>query len=357
MIKRVLPKIISLSLLTTIILLTASCGNTENPSPDTGNSSKITIGLSMATLREERWQKDTDILVAKAKAKGAEVIVQNANNSLDDQISQVKYLLDQNIDILMIVPQDADKTIEAVELAKKKGIKVICYDRLIKNASVDYYISFDNILVGEGIASTIVSKVPTGNYLIINGAPTDNNSFMYNTGIKNILQPYIDNGSIKLLDEAWAEDWRPEDSFKFVEKALQNNEHIDAVVAANDNLAGAAIEALAEKQLAGIVMVGGHDADISGCQRVAEGTQCVTVYKPIEQLASKAIDVAIGLIENGSYGANSYIYDGKYSIPFQKITPIVVTKENLMDTVIKSGFHRMEDVYLNVPRSQWPTAK
>ena len=352
--RRVLQKIISLSLLATLILLTASCGDANDLGPNTIKDSKIKIGLSMATLREERWQKDTDILVAKAKAKGAEVIVQNANNSQDDQISQVKYLLDQNIDILMIVPQDADKSIEAVELAKKKGIKVICYDRLIKNANVEYYISFDNILVGEGIASTITKKVPRGNYLIINGAPTDNNSFMYNTGIKNILQPYIDSGSIKLIDETWAEDWRPEDSFKFVEKALQNNEHIDAIIAANDNLAGAAIEALSEKQLAGSVFVGGHDADISGCQRVAEGTQYVTIYKPIEQLATKAIDVAIGLIENGTYESNSFINDGKYSVPYQKITPIIVTRDNLMTTVIKSGFHRMEDVYLNVPKSQWP---
>lgn len=194
-------------------------------------------------------------LRCKGKGKGADVIVQNANNSIDDQITQVKYLLEQNIDILVIIPQDSEKSAEAVKLAKKKGIKVICYDRLIKHANTDFYVSFDNIKVGEYMASLMLSKVPRGNYIIINGA-------------------------IKIVDEIWAEDWKPEDSFKCVEKALQN-EKVAAILAANDNLAGAAIEALSEQRMAGKVLVAGHDADISGCQRVAEGTQMMTIYKPI----------------------------------------------------------------------------
>jgi len=308
----------------------------------------------MATLQEERWQRDMDILVAKAKSKGADVIVQNSNNNVDDQIKQVKYLLDQNIDILLIVPQDAEKSAEAVYMAKKKGVKVICYDRLIKNANVDFYVSFDNVKVGEYMASLMVSKVPAGNYLIINGAKTDYNSYMYNKGYKNILNKYIYNNSIKIVNEIWAYDWRPEDSFKCVEKALQNGKKIDAVLAANDSLAGAAIEALSEQQLAGKVLVAGHDADISGCQRVAEGTQLMTVYKPIDKLAEKAVDVALGLLKNNYYQCNNYISDGKNDIPYEKVEPIIVTKENLINTVINDGFHRLEDVYLNVPKSQWP---
>jgi ABC-type xylose transport system, periplasmic component len=315
---------------------------------------RITIGLSMATLQEERWQRDVDILEAKAHDKGAEVIVQNANNSLEDQINQVKYLLSRNIDILIIVPQDSEKSQQAVQLAKKKGIKVICYDRLIKNANTDFYVSFDNIKVGEYMASLMVSKVPRGNYLIINGAKTDHNSFMYNKGYKNILDKYLYDGSIKIVDEIWADDWRPEDSFNCVEKALHDGKKIDAILAANDSLAGAAIEALSEKQLAGKVLVAGHDADISGCQRVAEGTQMMTIYKPIDQLAEKAIDIALGLLKNGYYSCNDYISDGENDIPYEKVEPIVVTRDTLVDTVINSGFHRLEDVYLNVPKNQWP---
>ncbi len=336
------------------MFFSAGCASSSGQNKTADKNGKITIGLSMATLQEERWQRDMDILVAKAKAKGAEVIVQTANNSTEDQIKQVKYLLDQNIDILLIVPQDAEKSAEAVDLAKKKGIKVICYDRLIKNANADFYVSFDNTKVGEYMASLMVSKVPTGNYIIINGAKTDYNSYMYNEGYKNILNKYIYDKSIKIVDEIWANDWRPEDSFKCVEKALQSGKKIDAILAANDSLAGAAIEALSEQQLAGKVLVAGHDADISGCQRVAEGTQLMTIYKPIDQLAEKAVDVAFGLLKNNYYACNTYISDGENDIPFAKVDPIVVTKDNLVDTVISDGFHRLEDVYLNVPRNQWP---
>lgn len=334
-------------------LLSAACSSSDQNKPANKNGN-ITIGFSMATLQEERWQRDMDILVAKAKARGADVIVQNSNNSIDDQIRQVKYLLDQNIDILMIVPQDSEKSAEAVYLAKKKGVKVICYDRLIKNANADFYVSFDNIKVGEYMASLMVSKVPTGNYIIVNGAKTDYNSYMYNKGYKNVLDKYIYDNSIKVVDEIWAYDWRPEDSFKCVEKALQSGKKIDAILAANDSLAGAAIEALSEQQLAGKVLVAGHDADISGCQRVAEGTQLMTVYKPIDQLAEKAVDVALGLLKNSYYACNTYISDGENDIPYAKVDPIVVTKDNLVDTVINDGFHRLEDVYLNVPKGQWP---
>ncbi len=334
-------------------LLPAACSSSDQNKP-TNKSGNITIGFSMATLQEERWQRDMDILVAKAKARGADVIVQNSNNNADDQIKQVKYLLDQNIDILMIVPQDAEKSAEAVYLAKKKGVKVICYDRLIKNANADFYVSFDNIKVGEYMASLMVSKVPTGNYIIVNGAKTDYNSYMYNKGYKNVLDKYIYDNSIKIVDEIWANDWRPEDSFNCVEKALQSGKKIDAILAANDSIAGAAIEALSEQQLAGKVLVAGHDADISGCQRVAEGTQLMTVYKPIDQLAEKAVDVALGLLKNNYYACNTYISDGENDIPYAKVDPIVVTKDNLVDTVINDGFHRLEDVYLNVPKNQWP---
>ncbi len=347
------PFLLGLAVLAAIVL-PAGCAPTSEQNVPTDKNGKVTIGFSMATLQEERWQRDMDILVAKAKAKGADVIVQNSNNNAEDQIKQVKYMLDQNIDILLIVPQDAEKAAEAVDLAEKKGIKVICYDRLIMKANADFYVSFDNIKVGEYMASLLVSKVPKGNYIIINGAKTDYNSYMYNKGYKNILNKYLYDKSINIVDEIWANDWRPEDSFKCVEKALQSRKTIDGIIAANDSLAGAAIEALSEQRLAGKVLVAGHDADISGCQRVAEGTQLMTIYKPIDQLAEKAVDVAFGLLKNNYYACNTYISDGDNDIPYAKVDPIVVTKDTLVDTVINDGFHRLEDVYLNVPKNQWP---
>ncbi len=350
-----IKQLIILLLLTSLIIIVFSSGcSYRKPaeSPD-----KITIGLSMATLHEERWQRDVDALTAKAKAEGAEILFRNANNNIDNQITQVKNLLSQGIDILIIVAQDYEKSQQAVQLARSKGIRVICYDRLIKNGNTDFYVSFDNIKVGEYMASLMVSKVPKGNYIIINGGKTDNNSFMYNKGFKNILDKYLYEGTIKIVDEVWADDWNTEDAFKCVDKALRAGKKIDAVIAANDGLAGSAIEALSKKHLSGKVFVAGHDADISGCQRVAEGTQLLTIYKPIDQLAEKAIAVAMGLLKNDYYASNKFINDGEYDIPYEMVEPVVVTKDSLVDTVIRAGFHKLEDVYRHVPKSQWPGKK
>lgn len=322
-------------------------------SPATKSNTGIKIGFSMATLQEERWQRDRDIFVARAREMGAEVIVQTANNNSEDQIDQVRYLIEQDIDILVIVPHDAEESGAAVQAAKKAGIKVISYDRLIMNSNVDMYISFDNVKVGEIMAQHLLRKVPEGNYVIINGAKTDYNSYMFNQGYWNILDERVNTGSINVVSEIWAEDWKHEDAFKCIEKVLQSGEHIDAVIAANDSLAGAVVEALAEQRLAGKVEVAGHDADVSGCQRVAEGTQLVTVYKPIDEIAKAAAEVTIKMVRGEEIEANSVINDGKYDVPYFMIQPVAVTKQNLKDTVIKDGFHRLEDVFLNVPKSQW----
>ncbi len=350
-----IKQLVILLILTSLIIIVFSTGCSYKNTAE--NSDKITIGLSMATLHEERWQRDVAALRAKAQAQGAEILFRNANNNIDTQISQVKNLLSQGIDILIIVAQDYEKSLQAVQLARSKGIRVICYDRLIKDGNTDFYVSFDNIKVGEYMASLMVSKVPKGNYIIINGSKTDNNSFMYNKGFKNILDKYLYEGTIKIVDEVWADDWNTEDAFKCVNKALRAGKKIDAIIAANDGLAGSAIEALSKKRLAGKVFVAGHDADISGCQRVAEGTQLLTVYKPIDQLAQRAINVAMGLLKNDYYSSNKFINDGEYDIPYEMVEPVVVTKDSLVDTVIRSGFHRLEDVYRHIPKNQWPGKK
>ena len=340
-----------------IMILATGCQDTdkqlsapEGPKSDDG----IKIGLSMGTLNEERWQRDRDIFVARAQELGAEVIVLNAYNDSEEQIRQTGYLIDQGIDVLIVIPNDADKGIEMVNMARKAGIKVICYDRIIKNANVDLYVSFDNIKVGELMAEALVKEVPTGNYVILKGSPTDYNSTMLYEGHMNILKNYIRRGDIKIVAETWAKDWAREYGFQCVEETLEKGIKIDGIIAANDSLAAAAIEALSEKRLAGKVAVVGHDADLSACQRVVEGTQLMTVYKPIEKLAKAAAEAAIKMAN----GQEIYIYDtindGKYDVPYFMIQPIPVTIDNMQSTIIKDSFHRMEDIYINIPQYQWP---
>jgi D-xylose transport system substrate-binding protein len=252
------------------------------------------------------------------------------------------------------MPHDANKSVDIVQMAKKAGIKVISYDRLVKNAKSDLYISFDNVKVGELMAKALVEKAPSGNYIILNGAETDNNSFMFHQGYMNVLNSYINKGDIKIVSQIWAKDWAHEDAFQCVEKTLEEGKKINGIIAANDNLAAAAIEALSEKRLAGKVPVVGHDADLAACQRVVEGTQLTTIYKPIDKIAKAAAEMAIMMAKGEDIKANNTINDGKYVIPYYMIEPIPVTIDNMKDTVIRDSFHRMEDIYINVPKYKWP---
>ena len=321
-----------------------------NTRPGNQENNTIRIGLSVDTLIAERWQRDRDIFVARAKELGAEVIVQNANNDIQEQIEQLKYLINQNIDVLVIIPNDADKIAPLAQAAKKRGIKVISYDRLIKNANVDMYISIDNVKVGELMAKSIVEASPEGNYIIVNGAPIDNNSFMYNEGYYKVLKGPIAEGHINVIEEIWAENWYQENAFKCVENVLQQGSKVHGIIAANDSLAEGVIMALAEKKLAGSIPVVGADADLSACQRVVEGTQLMTIYKPIKDLAQTAADISVKLAKGEKFAANSAIYDGRNTVPYHMLQPIAVSSQNMKETVIQDGFHRAEDIYRNIPK-------
>ena len=341
-----------------LCLLTFSGCSAEKviPSQPTGKEqgSSIKIGFSMGSTVQERWLRDRDIFVARAKELGAEVLVQNANNDNEEQMRQVKYLIEQGIDILVIIPHDAEGSAESVRMAKRAGIKVICYDRLSRNAGADLYISFDNVKVGELKAKALLEKVPKGNYLIIKGAPTDYNSVMLYQGYMNVLREPVDNGDINIINETSARDWAYEEAFSCVEQTLEGGTELHAIIAANDTLAHAAIEALSEKRLAGKVAVVGQDADLSACQRVVEGTQLMTVYKPIDKIAKAAAEAAVRMVQGEDLEVEETIFDGTYQVPYLRLEPIPVTKDNMMDTIIKDGFHRLEDIFINVPREQWP---
>lgn len=317
----------------------------KSSSSDTKNKGKIKIGFSLGTLKEERWIKDRDILMAKARERGADIIVQNANNDDQDQLKQVRYLLEQNIDILIIVPNDLNKAADAVALAKRYGIPVISYDRLVMDSNVDLYITFDNVKVGELMAKRITDSMTTGNILIVNGAKTDNNTKMIKQGYDKFLNPLAEEGKVKIIAEEWAADWLKEYAFKVVDDILQGKTIIDAVIAGNDSLAEGVIEALSEYRMAGKVAVTGQDADLTACQRIVEGTQLLTIYKPIEKLADAAVEMSIRLVKKEPLNVQDYISDGTYEVKYYVLTPIAVDKENIDETIIRDGFHLKDEVY------------
>lgn len=308
---------------------------------ETPSDSTFRVGVSLGTLKEERWIKDRDILMSRIKDLGGEAIVMNANNDDDDQIKQVKYLVSQNIDVLILVPNDLKKASQAVAYAKSKGVKVISYDRLVIDADIDYYISFDNEKVGEEMGRYIKSKLSTGDVLVINGAKSDNNTQIIKAGYTKTLK----TDGIKLIGEYWAENWLTEYAYETTEQNLADGVPFKAILAGNDALAGAAIRALSEYKLAGKVIVVGQDADLAACQRIVDGTQSMTIYKPIHQLAEVTAKVAFDLATNRSILTENQLRNGRYVVPYIYINPIVVDATNMDQTIIKDGFHLKDEVY------------
>ena len=349
-----MKKVLILAIIVSLCLLGVMLAINHKPLLSSVNDDKVKIGLMVDSLVIERWQKDRDIFISKAKELGAEVILKNANEDAALQIDQVKELIKAKVDVIVIIPYDRISIAPILKQAKREGIKVIAYDRLVHNGDVDLYLSFDNILVGELMGQAIVDKAPKGKYVIINGSPKDNNAYMFNEGYMSVLQPYIDSGDIEVVANVWADDWREVVAYDAVNAVLESGVEIDAIIGANDDLAEGAIRALLERQLAGEVFVSGHDANLSACQRIVEGTQTITVYKPIKKLAQSAAEMAIKLAEGDEVMSDTRIDDGEHDVPFIKFEPILVNEDNIVEVIIGDGFHLMEEVFRNIPKEEWP---
>jgi D-xylose transport system substrate-binding protein len=253
----------------------------------------------MDTLKEERWQVDRDLFREKAEALGAEVVIQSANSDDARQIQDVQALITQGVDVLVIIPHNGAAMAKAVELAHEAGIPVLSYDRLITGSDLDLYITFDNVRVGELQAQFLADRLPaTGKMRLVRiyGSKTDNNAKLFKQGQDNVLEPLIEAGRVEVVFENWADDWKPENAKKIANAAItKNGRDFDAILASNDGTAGGAIQALTEEGLAGKILVTGQDADLAACQRILQGTQTMTVYKPIRLLAEGAAAAAIKL--------------------------------------------------------------
>ena len=331
-----------------------STGSTGGQSKDPNR--KLKIGFSMATLQEERWVRDRDAFEAHCNAIGVTPVITVANNSVDRQANDVDNLLTQGVDALVIAPQDATQAAAMVDKAKAQGVPVISYDRLIDSPKIDLYISHQVPVIGSKMAEYALQHRPKGNYVMVYGSPTDNNASIMKKAQLDVLKPAIDRGDIKIVAEQFIPDWKKELAQNFAENTLtQNNDQIDAFVVSNDGMAGGVIQALASRGLTGKVIVTGQDAQIDALQNVAEGKQSMTVYKPIIPLANQAVDAAVKLARGEKLDTKPFHNDkNNTDVPAILLEVIVVEKSNLMDTVIKDGYAKYEDVYANVPESERP---
>ena len=340
-----------------LALVVAACVEQPQQQANDGGPQKgtIRIGLSMDTLKEERWQRDRDLFLARARELGAEVLVQSANGDDRVQVQQADNLLTQGVDVLVVIPHNGEVAATIVEAAKAKGVPVISYDRLIRSSEPALYISFDNEKVGELQARYLLERAPKGNYVLIGGAPTDNNALLFRKGQMNVLKPAVDGGDVKIVSDQWAKDWLASEALRITEDALtKSGNQVTAVVASNDATAGGAVSALEVQKLAGKVLVSGQDADLAALQRVVAGTQSMTVYKPVHLLARRAAEAAVSLARGEKVPTGAAINNGKVDVPSILLEPVVVDKSNIVQTVVKDGYQKLEAVYENVPPDQRP---
>lgn len=326
-------------------------------SPQQGQNKKIKIGFSLDTLKEERWVRDKDAFEKHCKELNVDCVVSVANGVAERQASDVDSMLTQNIDVLVIVAHDATQAVSMVDKAKAKGIPVISYDRLINSDKIDLYISHQVPVIGKKMAEYALQKVPKGNYVMIYGAPTDNNAFIMKKAQLEVLQPAIDRGDIKIVSEEHAKDWLREEALKIMENALtKSNDNVQAVIASNDGTASGALAALEKKGLAGKVLVTGQDAEKVALQSIAEGKQTMTVYKPIIPLANAAVEAAIKLAKKEPLTGTVNFTNDKLNKDVLAILLEVITvdKDNMMTTIIKDGYQTYDEVYKNVPADQRP---
>jgi len=325
---------------------TGGSSPSQNTSSTDPNKKNIRIGFLLETLKEERWLRDRDLFVEKAKQLGATVEIQVAEGNDAVQLQQAENLLTKGIDVLVVVPHDGQVAASIVDKATQANVPVIAYDRLILNSDVALYVSFDNVRVGEMQARYLLERAPKGNYLLICGSPTDNNAKLLYQGQMNVLKPAVDRGDIKIVAEQWAANWQASEAMKHTENALtQNNDNIVAVVASADSVSRGVIQALDSRGLAGKVLVSGQDADIVASQYVAQGKQTMTVYKPIKPLATAAAEAAVKLARGEKIDTGRTVNNGKIDVPSILLDPIIVDKNNLEDTIIKDGYQKREDVF------------
>lgn len=341
------------SLLLMVILccaLTAGCGNTKAEA-ETVVSAKagdrpLQIGLSIDSFVIERWIRDRDVFVSTAKELGAEVNVQNANGDVNEQIEQIKYFIKKQMDVIVVVAGDCEALSDVMKKAKEAGIKTMSYDRLIRNADSDMYISFDNREVGILMAESLIRDIPDGGKIfMIQGPESDHNVAMVREGFDSVIK----GRNLEVVYKSNCEGWLSEHAFDYAKEALEMHPDVKGIMCGNDDLATQVFRALSEDRMAGRVCLVGQDGDLMACQRIVEGTQNMTAFKSVEEEARIAAEYAVKLGKGEPLeGIVTTIDDGTYDVPSLELRPVAVTRENMDSVIIQGGFHGKEDVYLNV---------
>lgn len=311
------------------------------------------IGVSWSNFQEERWKTDEAAMKAAIERAGGSYVAADAQSSPAKQLTDVESLLARGAKALIVLAQDAQAIRPAVQKAINEGVPVVAYDRLIEMPEV-FYLTFDNVEVGRLMAREIQKRKPEGNYVFIKGSSADPNADFLFRGTMEVLKPAIDAGRIRNVGEAYTDGWLPANAQRNMEQFLTRNQNrVDAVVAANDGTAGGAIAALAAQGLAGSVPVSGQDADRAALNRIALGTQAVTIWKDARDLGRAAAEIALQLAGGAPLSAvqgSVRWAEGptRQAMTARFLTPVPITAETL-GRVIEAGWAPRAAVCQGVP--------
>jgi D-xylose transport system substrate-binding protein len=307
----------------------------------------VTVGVSWSNFQEERWKTDEAAIKAALAAHGAKYISADAQGSPTKQLTDVESLIAKGANVLLILAMDSEAILPAVKKASDEGIPVIAYDRLIESPNV-LYITFDNVGVGRMMAKAIEAAKPAGNYAFIKGDKGDPNADFLFSGITEVLKPAMTAGKIKDVGQSYTDGWKPDNAQKNMEQILtKNNNKVDAVVCENDGMAGGVVAALAAQGLAGVVPVSGQDGDHAAINRIALGTQTVSIWKDARDLGKTAGEAAVELADGKKMTAIADVKPfsgGAKHITVNGIllTPLPITKDNLNVIVDKGWITKAE---------------
>jgi D-xylose transport system substrate-binding protein len=308
----------------------------------------LVVGVSWNNFQEERWKTDEAAIKGVLDANGVKYISTDAQSSATKQLSDVENLIAQGANALIVLAQDSDAIQPAVQKALDEGIPVIGYDRLIENPNA-FYITFDNKEVGRLQAEAVYKVVPKGNYVVIKGNSADPNADFLRSGMDEVIGDAVKSGDIKIVGESYTDNWDPANAQKEMEQFLtKNNNDVQAVLSENDGMAGGVVAALTAQGLAGQVPVSGQDGDHAALNRVALGTQTVSVWKDARELGKAAASVAVELAKGTAMDSieNSVMFSGGpkgVAMHSVFLKPVPITRDNL-NVVIDAGWITKDEV-------------
>lgn len=318
----------------------------------------IKVGFLLKTMQEERYIKDRDYFIERAEELGAdEVVFDSANNDENMQLSKFENMLTQDVDVIVMQPVNTGTASNMVRMAHESGVAVVNYDSLIMNSDVDVFLTQNSWAVGELQGEAMVEWFKEkrgevkGNVVLLRGQPGDSNANAFSQGVLDTVEEYE---GLNLVVDQSHEGWSPDLAMATTENALTKyGNDIDAVIANNSGLASGAIRALEAQGLADTdkVFVAGSDADLLNIRYIAQGKQAVEIFKKIRPLAEKSAEVAVALAKNPDkeiediIEIDRYVNNGKIDVPTVITEIVVVTEDNIRDTVVEAGYHTEEEIF------------